>query len=220
MITILDDSTKLCYMRVDKDGWYTTNPTFEELKELLGEQAETEIVYPLFPTVYIPEDDERAYYNAVLDNVKEGDKVLVVSCGSGSDTWLAWLKAKTMIYTIDINEQAILNTFAVAGIGGFTVKPLRADIRDMELPDDFKDFDCVLGAIPYMNWQPPLEQDNFHDGDDGSVTEAFMKLLPFLLKKGGIAVVQGTKDTEEYIELPMKKTEHGHFNVYVLGESS
>ena len=219
MRTVVEDATSLCYMRVDDAGWFTANPTSAELRGLIG-TAETEIVYPIFPTVFTPVDDERAYYNAVLDNVKEDDKVLVVSCGSGSDAWLAWLKAKTKIYTIDINEQAILNTYSTARMGGFTVRPLRADIRDMELPDDFKDFDCIVAMLPYMGGATPMEQANYHNGDDGTVTEALMKLLPSVLKQAGRAVVSGTIETEAYLSLPAKKTEHDEFMVYVLNGDS
>ena len=73
--------------------------------------------------------------------------------------------------------------------------------------------------LPHMDGSScPMEQVNYHNGDDGTVTEAFMKLLPSLLKKSGRAIVSGTEETEQYITLPMKKTDHDGFMVYVLGE--
>lgn len=216
MITQTDDRTALCYMRIDQDGWFMANPaTTTELKELIG-QAEAEIVYPIFPTVFTPIIEEKAYYDAISDNVKEGDKVLVVCCGSGVDAWVASLKSKNKIYAIDINEQALLNLFAVANIGGFEVRPVQGDMRDMELPEDFKDFDFIFGNIPFLDWHIPLEQNNYHDGDDGSIITAFMKLLPTLLKKKGKAIIAGTEATEKYINCPMKKADYEEYIVYTL----
>ncbi|GAG03581.1 unnamed protein product, partial [marine sediment metagenome] len=189
----INDQTALCYMRVAEDGWFATTATSDELKDLIGQ--EPEIVFPIFPTVFTPTDSERAYYNAALDNIKEGDKILVMCCGSGADAWVAWLKAKTLIYAIDINEQAILNTYTTARMGGFEVRPVQGDIRSMELPEDFKGFDCVLGNVPFRTGGIPLEQNNYHDGDDGSVIQAFMGLLPSLLKPGGRVVLAGTEET-------------------------
>jgi len=215
MRMILDDKTAIGYMRVDKNGWFTATPITAELKKLFGE-AETEIIYPIFPTVFTPIIEEKAYYDAILDNVKEGDKVLVVGCGAGSDVWSAWLKAKTMIYTIDINPQAILNVYATARMGGFEVRPIQGDIREMRMPKDFKDFDYIVGNTPFLNYPIPLEDNNYHDGDDSTVTKAFIKLLHSLLKKDGRAIMVGTEETEEYINLPMEKSEYASFTVYML----
>jgi SAM-dependent methyltransferase len=174
------------------------------------------MIVPIFPTVYNPVcETDKIYYDAILENVQEGDKVLVVGCGSGADSWVAWTRCKTKIYAIDINEMAILNTYATANIGGFEVRPICGDIRDIELPDDFKDFDWVLWNLPFMH-TGRLEYQNHHDGDDGSVIEAFVKLLPQL---GRRAIIIGTDATLDYVsDYAVLKTD-GRYLVLLFGES-
>jgi len=184
-ITIADKQVALCRMKID-DGWSCSSDRPDEM------------IVPIFPTVYTPRNEaDNIYYDAILENVKEGDKVLVVGCGSGADSWVAWTKCKTKIYVIDINEMAILNTYATANIGGFEVRPVLGDIRDMELPDDFKNFDWVLWSMPHLGER--LEENNYHDGDDGSILKAFVELLP---KLGGKAIIWNRKKAQKFIDLP------------------
>ena len=200
------ESTTLCYMRVDGLGWFTASPTYAELKDLVG-GYDVEIVCPIFPKVYTPVVTDKPYYDAILNSdMKKGDKVLVVGCGSGSDTWVAWLKTKRRIYNLDINRQAILNTYSTARLGGFEVEQCLGDIRDIELPEDFKGFDFVLWNMPYLDGLV-LEKEGYYDADDGTAAKAFIKLLPSLLKKKGKAIIINTVGMEKYINLPITRKE-------------
>ncbi len=184
MIIEIDDRTSLCYLCVREDGWSTSTATIQELRKTLP--AEREIIISVFPKVYIPAMSDKPYFDAVMNSgIQEGNKVLVIGCGSGSDVWLASTMAKAKIYAIDVNEQAILNTYASANLGGFEVKPVQGDIRDIKLPGDFSEFDFVLWNMPYLGVNE-LEPWN---GDDGTTATAFMQLLPKLLSKTGKAII-------------------------------
>ena len=202
-VTRADKRVALCRMKID-NGWSCSSDRPDEM------------IVPIFPTVYNPTyATDKIYYDAILENVQEGDKVLVVGCGSGTDSWTAWTKCKTKIYAIDINEMAILNLFATANIGGFKVRPIRGDIRDMELPDDFKNFDWVLWNLPFLS-TGRLKDQNYHDGDDGSVVSAFVELLPRL---GGKALILGTKATLGYVKDYSVIKTNGDYLVLLLKES-
>jgi methylase of polypeptide subunit release factors len=58
---------------------------------------------------------------------------LVIGCGSGADTWAAWLKSRTLVHAIDINPMAIVNTYATARLGGYHVEAVAGDITNMTL---------------------------------------------------------------------------------------
>lgn len=147
---LYDTPCRWCYMKVDENGWFTASINNLKLKELIN-TSDKEIVIPIFPTVYTPDNYDDLYYNTILESdIEQGDKVLVIGTGSGSDAWVAWLKSQSLIYVIDINPMAIANTKATARLGNFQVKPIFGDIRDIDLPEDFSNFDFVLWNMPFL----------------------------------------------------------------------
>jgi hypothetical protein len=74
------------------------------------------------------------------------------------------------------------------------------DIRDVDLPEDFSNFDFVLWNMPYLGLD--LEERNFHDGDDGDILTSFLALLPSLLKKDGQVIIINNAEAIEYIKFP------------------
>jgi len=210
-----------CYLKVDENGWsavYIKN--LLHLKELIN-TAEREIVIPVFPTVYVPRNDDELYCNTILEsNIKIGDKVLVVGAGSGSDAWVASMKSQSLVYVIEINPMAIANMKTTARLANFQVKPILGDIRDVNLPDDFTDFDFVLWNMPFLHPHEKgkkLAERNFHDGDEGSILTAFLKRLPSLLKKDGQAIVLNTVESLDYFDYPDLTTKgDGDVMIYIF----
>ncbi len=149
---LYDTPCRWCYMKVkvDENGWFTASINNVKLKELIS-TSDKEIVIPIFPTVYTPDNYDNLYYNTILESdIEQGDKVLVIGTGSGSDAWIAWLKSQSLIYVIDINPMAIANTKATARLGNFQVKPIFGDIRNIDFPEDFSNFDFVLWNMPFL----------------------------------------------------------------------
>ncbi|MHC4475047.1 MAG: hypothetical protein ACYTEL_05350 [Planctomycetota bacterium] len=97
-------------MKVDENGWSATSiKNLLELKEVIN-TTDKEIVVPIFPTVYTPSNYDGFYYNTVLESdIEQGDKVLVIGAGSGSDAWVAWLKSQSLVYVIEVNPMGIAN---------------------------------------------------------------------------------------------------------------
>jgi methylase of polypeptide subunit release factors len=172
----------------------------------------------VFPTVYAPNNVDRLYYQTLLESdIERGDKVLVVGTGSGSDAWVAWLKSQSLVYVIDINPMVIANTRATARLGRFQVRALLGDVCEVDLPEDFRDFDFVLWNMPFLNVG---DRDNFHDGDDGRILKSFLTLVPSLLKQDGHAIILNTADAAEFISLPyIAKTDEGKYVVYIIQKS-
>jgi predicted RNA methylase len=200
--SLYDQAFHLCRLLIAEEGWqvelicrstrlrYSTTPMTDEL------------LIPLFPTVYAPTPADKEYYDAILNSdIQQGDKVLVIGTGSGSDAWAAWTRCRSTIYTIDINPMAIANTRATADLGGFRVRQALGDIRTIELPEDFGGFDYVLWNMPFLEWGNELES-NYYDGDDGSIMERFMELLPSLLSEEGQAIIMNTPAAKRYIHRP------------------
>jgi len=188
------------FLKVDESGW-STGPvgSFQNLDERLARPVSSgqEIVVPIFPTVYTPLMADKPYYDAILENdIKPGNKVLVIGTGSGADAWVASLKSKSPVYVVEINPMAIANARATARLGNFQIKAVTGDITNVKLPEDFHDFDFVLWNMPFV-WKKGrmeatkgrIENNNFYDGDDGTILKKFLTLLPSLLKKGGKAII-------------------------------
>lgn len=222
---LYDPPSRWCYMKVDENGWSAASIDSPlQLKERLN-TTDKEIVIPIFPTVYEPATDDNLYYNAILESdIKDGDKVLVIGAGSGSDAWAAWLKSNSLVYVIEVNPTAVANINTTACLGHFPVKPILADIRDIDLPEDFSNFDFVLWNMPYLypdEKGTKLKERNFHDGDDGSILRRFLQLLPSLLKKDGKAIILNTTDAMEYIKSPNLTTKgSGSVLVYIFSNAA
>ncbi len=214
---LYDASPWWCHIQVDGNDWLATSANTVRLRELVS-TSDKELVLPVFPTVYKPNNVDRLYYQSLLESgIACGDKVLVVGTGSGCDAWVAWLKSQSLVYVIDINPMAIANTKATARLGGFEVRALLGDIREADLPDDFQEFDFVLWNMPFLN---SGDRANFHDGDDGRILKGFLTLLPSLLKQGGQAILLNTADAAEFISLPhTAKRDEGEYVVYIIAKS-
>ena len=214
-----------CYMKVDENGWSATSiDNLLQLAERIN-TTDKEIVIPIFPTVYTPSNIDNLYYNTVLESdIEQGDKVLVIGAGSGSDAWVAWLKSQSLVYVIEVNPMGIANINTTARLGNFQVKPILGDITDINLPQDFSNFDFVLWNMPFL-WPDEegerLEERNCHDGDDGSILRSFLKLLPSLLKKDGQAIILNTPDALEFIKFQNLTTkEDGNVIVYIFSNDA
>ncbi len=213
------------YLKVDENGWSATSiKNLLQLTELINTN-DKEIVIPIFPTVYTPNNTDDLYYNTVLESdIEHGDKVLVIGAGSGSDAWVAWLKSQSLVYVIEINPMGIANINTTARIGDFQVKPILGDITEVNLPEDFSNFDFVLWNMPYL-WPHEesgmLANRNFHDGDDGSILRSFLRLLPSLLKKDGQAIILNTVHALEFIKFPNLTTKgKGNVLVYIFSNDA
>jgi SAM-dependent methyltransferase len=212
---LYDASPWWCHIQVDGNDWLATPANTLRLRELVS-TSDKELVLPVFPTVYKPNNVDRLYYQSLLESgIACGDKVLVVGTGSGCDAWVAWLKSQSLVYVIDINPMAIANTRATARLGGFQVRALLGDICDVDLPEDFRDFDFVLWNMPFL--KAGDYADNFHDGDDGSILTSFLALMPSLLKENGQAIILNNAAAAEFIRLPyVAKRDEGKSVAYII----
>lgn len=209
------------YSKVDENGWSTgAVGSFQDLDNRLGRLSASgkEIVIPVFPSVFPPTMDDKFYYDAILQSgIKRGDKVLVVGTGSGTDAWAASLKSQDLVYGVDVNPLAIVNTRTTVRLGNFRIKLIVGDIRDVKLPDDFKDFDYVLWNMPFLVTGGKIKEFDFHDGDDGSILRRFLALLPSLLKKDGKAMILNSPAAAAFITSPRVTTKtHGSCTLFVI----
>jgi hypothetical protein len=208
---------KWCYMKVDEDGWSAVPIEDEsQLKKRIVSTGK-DLAIPIYPTVYVPSEFDKPYNDTILQSdIKKGDKILVIGAGSGSDVWVAWLKSRSLVYAIEINPLGVANINTTAGLGRFPVKAIVGDIRNMEFPEDFRDFDYVLWNMPFLSiTTSTLEDRNYHFGDDGTILKSFLALLPSLLKKGGKVILYNSAFALEYIRYPNLKTKgDGRILVY------
>lgn len=203
---LYEEPVRWCYLKFDRDGWSATPiNNLLQLKERVN-TSDKEIVIPVFPTVYMPMNEDALYYNAIIESdIKKDDKVLVIGSGSGSDAWAAWLKSQSRIFVVEINPMAVANINTTARIANFPVKAIVGDITKVKLPKEFDDFDYVLWNMPYLFPEEKgksLEGRNYHDGDDGTILKAFLKLLPSLLKRDGHVILLNTGAAREFIKFP------------------
>jgi hypothetical protein len=196
----------LCYIEASPEtGWYAQDiASTDDLDQVVARYSQHHgLIVPIFPTVYSPGayyKADAAYYDYLLKDsgIREGDKVLVIGSGSGSDSWVAWQKSKAQIYAIDINPLAVANTKATAQIANFSVDAIQGDIRTMSLPGRFSGFDYVLWNMPFLD-TGNYEESDFHDHEQGDVLENFQAMLPRLLKKDGKAVLLNTNEALQRI---------------------
>jgi SAM-dependent methyltransferase len=195
------------HLKVDEDGWSARSVfTYQNLDEYLSKPHDPrkEITIPIFPSVYEPRDVDKLYYDAILESdIRPGDKVLVIGTGSGADSWVASLKSQAPVYVVEVNPMAVANARATARLGGFEIRPVVGDIRNVELPPEYSDFDFVLWNMPWhTEGEVEIEEHNFHDGDEGDILERLLARLPSLLKKGGKAMLLNVHTATDYITSP------------------
>lgn len=207
-----DPQTYMCYIEASrKDGWYAADGwSKNSLNGLIDRYVHKKgLIIPIFPTVYSPGSSyqcDLTYYNYILkeSGIKKNDKVLVLGSGSGSDSWVAWLRAQSLVYAVDINPLAVANTKATAQIGVFPVKVIEGDIRTMEFPKDFSNFDYILSNLPFVQ-KCDYAGDKYYDCDNGKIFEKFLALLPRLLKKGGKAIFYNSHEAMNRVQFLHKK---------------
>jgi len=219
---LYDAPCRWCYMKVDENGWSATSiNNLLQLKERIN-TTDKEIVIPIFPTVYTPGNCDALYYNTILESdIEQGDKVLVIGAGTGSDAWVVWLKSQSLVYVIEVNPMGIANINTTARLGNFQVKTILGDVRDIDLPEDFSHFDFVLWNMPFLEEATGIRKRTFHDGDDGSILRSFLTLLPSLLKKDGQAIILNTADALEFIKFPNLTTKgDGNVLVYIFSNDA
>jgi hypothetical protein len=197
------------HIAIDESGWSVgTLGTYQDVDLAIKNIArpEQELVIPILPSVYHPVNIDKLFYDALLDSdIAPGDKVLVIGTGSGVDAWVASRKCQTPVHIVEINPMAVLNARLTAAVGGFEIKPVVGDIRQVELPEDFRDFDWVLWNMPFVEAEATmdyLQGRNFHDGDNGVILTEFLAMLPKLLKPDGTAILLNHAIAEKYIDLP------------------
>lgn len=208
-------------LTIDDSGWSTGYVgTYEDLDRYLQRSPPPgeEFVIPVFPTVFAPNMVDRLYYDAILESdIEPGDKVLVIGAGSGADSWVVSRMTEGAVYVVDVNPMAIVNTRMTAHLAGFQIEPLVGDIRDVELPDGFRDFDFVVWNMPFLEEGTLIKERDFHDGDDGTILKAFLARLPSLLKPDGTAIVLNVSDAQAYITSPGVTTRtDGRVMVFVI----
>lgn len=205
----LKQDPKWNLLRYDADGWTTDYVgTYKRLDRFLVERAEgvDQLAIPLFPTVYVPDINDKVYYDWIDEgDIAPGDKVLVIGTGSGADSWAVSRKTQSKVYAVDINPLAVINARVTARLGGFELEAVVGDFQEVELPEDFRDFDWVLWNMPFVEvgaTDLDFEKRNFHDGDDGSVATRFLERLPSLLKPEGKAVALNYALARNYLTTP------------------
>ena len=225
---LYDRQEYLCYLEADKEWFACDLNNKDSLKKIFKRllKSHNSIIIPVFPTVYSPGSNltsDKPYFDTILNRaeIKENDKVLVVGSGTGADVWAAWLKSKTKVYALDINPIAVANTLATARIAKFPVNVIEADITKNELPSDFSDFDFVLWNMPVLNdpenhFNLSVPAEVFHDGDDGTILNQFLKRLPSLLKKKGKAIIWNTKKAADLVYYNKEIIPHGKFAVCII----
>ena len=193
-------------LKVDASGWSTAKiGTFEELGKYLQQpsSAEHEIAIPVLPTVYQPALCDKLYYDAIWQSdIQHDDKVLVIGTGSGADAWMASLKTRQPIHVVELNPMAVVNAQATAQLAGFEILPIVGDVTQVALPEGFREFDYVLWNMPFLHSYTGRKQfgeHRFHDGDDGTMLRAFLKMLPALLKADGKAILLNYATAAEFI---------------------
>ncbi|MCG2726049.1 MAG: methyltransferase domain-containing protein [Elusimicrobia bacterium] len=199
---LFDAKDNLAYLENDPEsGWRALAIRDRVTMSLAaaGVLKKNGLIIPILPTVYSPEAaEDKRYYDYILrdSGIKKGDKVLVIGCGSGSDSWAAWLKSSAPVYAIDINPLAVANTRAVAMLAGFPLHSLVGDVNSVSWPKGFSGFDYLLWNMPYLETggTSSLEENLFHDADRGEVLDKFLVKMPGLLRPGGKAVLLNTSD--------------------------
>ena len=208
---LYDEQTYLSYIEADPvTGWYAKDIRDKETLDKLCNRYINKkgLIIPIFPTVYPPDKEDVLYYNVILkkSGIQKNDKILVIGSGSGADVWAAWLKSQSVIYAIDINPMAVINTRATAQIGNFKVEVIQGDIRTVKFPEGFSNFDYILWNMPFLSEDDEnILEKKFHDGDEGDILDKFLTLLPQLLKKNGKAIILNNERAIEKIHLKNKR---------------
>lgn len=205
----LRDDPRWQLLEYGDDGWATPYVgTYEKLGEYLATAPPggNRLAIPLFPTVYQPDISDKIYYDTIAQSdIAPGDKVLVVGTGSGADSWAVWRKSRSKVYAVELNPMSVVNARATARLGGFELEALVGDFTEIELPDEFRDFDYVLWNMPFVDWKAAEDDPStvyHYDGDDGTIVAKFLERLPDLLKPDGQAIALNYAAAQRFMTTP------------------
>ncbi|MBE0524320.1 MAG: methyltransferase [Methanosarcinales archaeon] len=110
----------------------------------------------LLPQVYEPAEDSFLLVDALIDNIKDGDRVIELGCGSGIVSLFAQNRASLVVATD-------LNPYAVRCAGKNGINAIRTDLFD----GINGQFDLIVFNPPYL----PTSDEERLSGWDGLMLE-------------------------------------------------
>jgi release factor glutamine methyltransferase len=166
-----------------------------------AEGAEEQVFEYLGRTITVPPDVQpitgmsHLLGQAVLDEVREGDRVLDMGTGSGVNAILAASKAATVV-AVDINPSAVEAARANANANGVDVEVRESDV-----------FENVDGAFDLIVFDPPFRwfkprsrlEAATTDENYAALTRFFAKVDDYLAPGGRILLFFGTSGDIDYV---------------------
>ncbi|GAA2965907.1 methyltransferase [Actinokineospora diospyrosa] len=174
-------------MLTDSSG----GPTEVETREFLG------LTLQVPPQVMTPCPVSHLFGQAILAEVKEGDRVLEMGTGSGAHGILAAGKAASVL-AVDINPHAVLTARANAASNGV------ADLVETRQSDVFTAVDGQYDLIifnPPFQWFPARDvvESATTDENYGALTRFFREAKQYLATDGRMMIFFSTAGDVEYL---------------------
>lgn len=155
--------------------------------------------------VYSPREDSLLLARKVLEEVRNGDSVLDMGCGSGILGLVAAKKAKT-VTAVDMNPEAVELTQENTELNSIeNIKTKESDLFD----NIEKRFDLIFFNSPYLPTEKKEEKikgsEQWSGGKEGiDVIEPFLKEVKNHLKRNGrilllISSLTGKEEVEKII---------------------